>query len=558
MSIVSQILPSDKNELEIFCEINENGTFDVNVPYTDASRRDRRVSVTHFQTLNPFVPRNLLKYYDSSTKNKGIGETQKFYILDFDPVKLRDTVLVKQKDSLLPFKWKHVNDVIETYNAASSEEKTGLVINEKYLAETLNAFYQDVIPDDFDFSEYIQLFAEVGTKVTETEIESTEFKFDKLNMDVMRMYFYHKDFYYPLITQTDHSGSVEIDIGNVPTLTPDENLRSMLRYTLLDINKMDTRSAFVESKRSVYLEYEVNDPQQPDKTITKYILVWSMGNPNIFTLEKSNSENRGYIYEYSNQKRFFSKIDLYGRLGTYTNLVGLDRTMKFGKHNSTYLSRLLIDYGFNVAPVNTTNNNENAVANIFRANWSCMFVSALIFYWKFLDNVIETPTKISELRPFVSKNKESFPDGREVFSFYYGTISTASSWIDNVRSLTLFNRPVSNISFYGNDLILRLKCDQIQTVVYGDRKRQRLQKLLATLIANEQTYQTFNGSDNKIVFQPPTFRPLLFLQQEESLIVGESNRILHFSITNVDDETVFFNPGDKIYMKLKFEAFNQK
>lgn len=553
MSLAHNIFPSDKNEIEYFSDLSVDGEFEVTLPLTDGNRRERRLTLVHFQTQSPFIPSSVQKLYDASDAEGGIGQTSKFYVMTVDTEKLFDTDITERFDTLKPnYRWKYYNDVIEAYEESSKEK--GLVVNSKYLNELTTSFWKDNVSDDFNFNNAVQVFTEIGTKVTESDIGGEKFQISTMKPDEMKMYVFPLDFYYPLVTQTDHGGmGTEVDVGSIPSLNYDAALRSMVRYALIDMNKGDVRSAFTESKRCAYLEYDITDPKDANKTITKYVFAWTLGNPFFFDCTSDNPD-KGYLFRYLFLRDNDRKGSVYGRHGSYVNFTGMEKDGVIGEVNNTFMDGFFLDLGYSMASTSIYDSNkENCLMNVFRCNWGFVFAGCLKFYFTNYQNIPDMPFVLEDVVKNLSKFDDKQVLGRDILGFFCGELGVPEKWISNVRSTAIFNRP-TNMSFYGSDLVLRLLCDQVQTIVSGrKRKKSRLAQVLATLVANEQTYQSFNGTDNRIVFQPPTFRPLLYLQQEQSIIVGSSSRTLKFYLLNSDDQPVKFSPGDKAYIRLKIE-----
>lgn len=551
MSTAQQILPSDKNEVECFAELTTDGRFDIHLPLTDGNRRERRITLIHFQTEGPFIPSSVQKFYDASENEGGIGEKARFYMMDVDVDKLCSTNITDHASSLPNTKWKSYNDVLDVYRSTPKDK--GLIINTAYLSERMGELY-DKIEASTDFNNYVQVFAEIGTKVTESQINVEKFNVELIKPDEMKMYLFPLDFYYPLISQTDHGANgTELDVGSSPALNYDEALRSMLRFALIDLNKGDVRTAFSESKRSAYLEYEVADPENPNKSITKYIYAWSMGNPFFYDCVKSPEDNGGlfrYLYLDKNKK----KVESYGRQGTYLNLVGVNNEGNRGEMNNTYMHDFFADIGYTLGATSIYDSNkENCLMNVYRCNWGFVIAGALQFFLKNQSDLPHIGDTLSEVMLNIYKFDDKQIKGTDIFALMCGDLNIPGSYVSNIRSVSMFNRP-SNMSFYGPDLVLRLMCDQVQTIVSGNKKRKnRLAQTFATLVSNEQTYQSFNSTDNRVVIQPPNFRPLLFMQQEQSLIVGASSRILNFYLLNADDQPVTFAPGERAYIRFKIE-----
>lgn len=562
MSIAHQILPSDKNEVEFFAEISEDGRFEVQLPLTDANRRERQLTLVHFQTVNPFIPSSLQTVYDGSDVDGNVYKQIPFYVLDVDVEKLWQSSLIDSSESLLKNNnWKDFSKLEDVWDASSKQ--TGLILNSKYLRELMTKFWEDVSLDrsddykqDLDLTEYVQVFVEIGNKVTEGDMQKEGFDVKTMRPDKMKMYLFPLNFFMPLITEQDKgNGSIDLDVGSFPSFNYDESLRSMVRYALIDMNKGDIRSSFNESKRCAYLEYQVSEGGSSDKSVTKYVFAWTLGNP-IFYDCKWMGEDQEYIYRYNFiEESTEKKGTAYNRRGTYVHFSKMYPGSTVGRIDNTYLKDFFCDLGYTLSAASKADSNmDNCLMNVFRCGWSFVFAGALYYYFKSSQYPLIGKT-LKETMKYINVFDGAMVKEKSILEMFCGSMDFGGqSYIANIRSISMFVRP-SNMSFYGSDLVLRLLCEQVQTIVSGGSKRKsRMSQVLATLTSNEQTYQTFNGNDNKIVYQPPTFRPLLYLQEEKSIIVGNSSRTLNFYLLNSEDKPVKFQPGDTAYIKFRIEA----
>lgn len=553
MSKSVKILPSDKNDLIFVSELENNGRFSVRIPYTDANRRKRRLTVKRLNTLQPFIPSNVSSLFDSSSVSQSIINPDKYYVVDFDVEKLSDTYIFRNfKELQTDRDWKVYSKVKDLYDRGG--EKTGIFLRNDYFSKVMSDLYNNYSFDsnNFDFSKYVQVFVEIGNKLDESQITSLESN-TSLRMDEMKMYLFPLSFYYPTITQSSSSSGTELDVGSSPTLSYDDVLRSMLRFVLLDINKGDLRSVLTQSKRSLYLEYDVQDPSAPEKTITKYVWAFSLGNPILFNV--STGEDPNY-FTYVHQTGNSQKYSAYGRAGTFANLSALDSANVEGRLVKLYLKDYLADIGYALDPVSKYDSQkDNCLLTPLRPNFGSVIIGSLLMSL-LNDELPDMKTVFGEFENNVESYRKYFPSENSILDLFTGQISGSGSisLLSNIRNVSLFNKANFVNSFYGNDYLLKLVCEQTETSVVDSKKRQKTEKILAFITPSDTTYQQFLGSDNQISIQPPTFRPLVLLSQEQSLILRNSNNVLDFKILNIADEPVSFVPGDKIIIVLNIEA----
>ena len=384
------------------------------------------------------------------------------------------------------------------------------------------------------------MFLEVGTKVTEKDmVDKKEEVKNLLKMDEMKMYLFPNDFYYPIVQQTSSGqGTTELDVGTISTLSYDDNLRSMLRYALIDLNKGDVRSGISESKRSLYMEYDV---KEGEKTVTKYVWCFTMGNPLLIGIDKSSRKGMYDLGFYNDAAR--EKKRIYGRDGTFVSLMSshaVDKTVARGDSNTTYMKGFLCDFGF---PMSTSgsriDSRDNMLLNPFRCNWGWIASAGITFFLYY---------GAPQLRDVLLD--------RRVFDLYYGQLVSKSGekYVDDIGSVIVFAKPSFSNSFYGDDFVLKLMCSHAESSVVGASKRQKIERLVALLYPNDNTYQQFLGQDNKVSIQPPTFRPLSLMTPETTRLIGSGSKRLRFEIRNMKNEAVTFGADDAVVMELEFTA----
>lgn len=554
----ASILPSDKNDYLVVSDINDDGTFSVQVPFVDPSRSLRRMSVTRLHTMQPFVPRNVSKLFDTTDPKRSSLDEDHFFVLSLDTKKLEDTIPRKNYDALkVDEKWKKYPEVMKVYEEGGNSG--GILWNTDYFKEfwdtSLKKQYEWET-NDFDFSKYVQVFAELGTKITEDEIGTSSSK--DLSMDEMKIYFFPIDFYFPSVNQESTSSSTELDVGSTPTLSYDESLRSMLRFALIDINRGDIRSVLNESKRSLYLEYTVDSADATAKPVTKYVWIFTLGNPLFYGLSPAAAGETHYNTVGLSPDDLLEKSKLYGRSGTFVNIVNADKVgTKYGVYNS-FLKGYLADWAYVLDPaVEYDIQKDNCLVCPLRCNFASVLLTAL--YQTLLSDGLTPVVTPSTYKAWESKREELKPFMVREFNLlglYSGSIfgKDGIKDIENIRNLSTYTRANFFYSYYGNEFLLKLLCEQAETSLYNKNKKHRMQKLLALLSPNDVNYQQYLGSDNKIVIQPPNFRPLSLLQQAQTWILRDSNNELKFQIVDIDDEPVRFLPGDKIVMNLHFET----
>lgn len=548
-----QILPSDKNVFIVNEPLAVDGTFSIDVPYTDVNYRLKKMTVDFFTTTEPFLPTNVQKFYGSS--DNVLSENQrKFFMLDLNVKDLGDTFLRKNYKQLLPTAWRTYSQVKDVYNSGSAEDQTGVQVNADYMQKAYDTFYEKV-GGEVDLNDYFQVFAEIGNRVTTDDLLKPDFEISNFDMDMMRIYFFHKSFFFPQINQTDTAnGGVTLEVGTIPTLSYDSNLRSGVRFVLLDINRGDYRSVLTESKRSVYLEYTVTESE---KDVTKYLWVFTLANPLSLHTKKFGDK---YYYLSANLTDLKDKIAMYGRNETEVNFIGVSMDGRSGWNDSFNARDLLCDMGFGVVPASRYDDGkENMLFTVFRSNFAYVLGSSLSFFAK---SRFEPPKLqdglVKNIDDEFVENYASMCSDDDLLSVICGLISAPNVLISNIRNITLYAKPSNTNSFYGNDFILKLVCYQGESSVVGGRKRQRVERVLGLFKANDVTYQQFLGADDKVIVQPPTFRPLSFANPESTYIIRDSSRKLQFKILNIDDEEVKFTDGDRVIMHLTFEAFDFK
>lgn len=556
---VNRILPSDKNSIYLYLPISRDGEFECTLPFTDASKRERKLTLKRISTVKPFIPTNVQDSFDLtemvSTSDLSQGVEKKFGKITFNVDKLYDDAfpIIKSTDLLQNKTWSKPSEVNDLYESLPTAEQTGLFMNVKEVNDKfdeLKTKYTDLNADD-----NVMIFAEIGTKVTEEELTEASFKIDKLKLDLFNIYLFPYDFQFPRITEnrTDNAG-IEINVGGNAVFTHDVNLRSMIEYVMVDINKGDVRSAVHGSKRSLYYEFDVDDASGP---ITKYIWIWSIANPlPLYDTEhtpKSTSPFEmfhSFLPTFSNVKSegLKKKQVLYGRNGTFLDVIGYsennsEQDVKVSKTYNYHANNLLIDLSVLLNTSSYLDAQDNILMNVMRPNSGLFFASILNYINNQYDLEVYRPTENFVLELMAGKNQVTFPNGDV-------------SFFEFVETIAFHELPNFSVSYYGNDLFLKLNCREVEssTLIKGDERDDlRVETILTVIKANDNVYQQFLSSDNQLVVQPPQFRPLASETSVESLILRNSNARLHFRFSNIKDEGVTFIPGDFVYLECDIE-----
>lgn len=551
---VNRILPSDKNSIYLYLPLSKDGEFECSLPLTDASRRERKLTLKKLSTSKPFIPTNVQEAFDltedSTTSELSDGIERKFSKIQIDTTKLfNEAFPIRKFDDLIKV-WNDSNKVIDAYE--NDDLKNGLFMNmssiQEYFDELIKKF-----EDDYDPNNLIMIFAEIGTKVTESELKEG-FDKNKLKLDLFNIYLFPLDFQYPKITEgrTDNGG-IEINVGGNTVFTHDVNLRSMIEYVMVDINKGDVRSSVHGSKRSLYYEF---DEDSPEGTITKYIWVWSMGNPlPVFDTAHTPKEERFPIYYMLNptfsdvkSKGMMRKQKLYGRNGSYLDIIGyrpdnISSDVIVSKTYTYHANNFLLDTSVLLNTSAYINAMDNALMNFMRPN-SGMFLAGTLNYInnQFSKDVFNSSERwLNEL--IAGRNQITFPDGKVTF-------------FNHAETIAFHELPNFSVSYYGDDLFLKLNCREVEssTLINGNEKENlSVETILTVIKANDNVYQQFLGNDNQLVVQVPQFRPLSSETPVQSLILRNSNSRLHFRFTNIKDQTVAFIPGDFVYLEFDIE-----
>ena len=560
---VDRILPSDKNTFHVYVPIKEDGTFYLRIPYADASRRQRKMTLKKLSTLKPFIPTDVKDLFDLTEVNQTSTQVMKglklpILKIEFDTTSLFDNSwpIINWDSLIADGLWSDSVECLKKYSGDEEANQTGLFINMKKITAEFDELKIQIDEklSDFELENYTFVFAEIGTKVTESELSDKTAKKENMKLDLMHAYLFPNDFIYPRIveTRTDNDG-VEINVGGTTTLTNDVNLRSMLEYTLVQINKGDVRSSVHGSKRSLYYEYDV---EVDAETVTKYLWVWTIGNPMPFfdkdhaVVRKAPYYDLNSVYGDVTSKSFQKKEKNYGRNGTFLDFLGY-KDRREPANDISYLYSYHVDNFFVDAGIlfNTsayTSSKENVLMNLMRPN-SAIFMMAPL---NEICNMYGAPVYgtgenwIMEL--YCGRNQINFPDGSTVF-------------FSGVDTITFRDLPNFSVNYYGDDLLIKLLCRETETscVSKGNEVSDlTVENILCVIKANENTYQQFLGNDNQLSIQPPQFRPLSFVEQASSLILRQSNSVLHFTFQNIKGDAVSFIPGDRVYLELEFEPLN--
>ncbi len=500
----------------------------------------------------PFLPTGIKDNFDLSTTSSDIqispGKIKQFAKITIDTDKIRGNWVKTNAENLLKNgNWKKYTYVSDNYSG------NGLFMDLDYVKGIFDELQKEIDDNitDFNIDNYTMVFAELGNKVTEAELIEG-FDIEKMKLDIFNIYMFPNDFLYPKIEEnrTDNGG-IDIDVGSGSNFTSDVNLRSMLEYVMVDINKGDVRSAVHGSKRSLYYEYEVDDGS--GNKITKYLWIWPLANPIPFLDSKhveKNATNNFFKFtpEFCDTKSpaYLKKVRNFGRNGTFLEVLGYGNETRdnyFSKLYSYHVNNLLLDTSVMFNTSSFINAEDNALMNIFRSN-SGIFLSIIL---NFINNQNDLSTFPSDeanvLQLLNGRNQVILADGETV---YY----------DYAQTIAFYELPNFQVSYYNDDLLVELICEEVQssTLINGNEKADMSVETILTVIkANENVYQQFLSSDNKLIIQPPQFRPLASEQPKESLIVRNSNSTLHFRFRNIKGEALTFIEGDKVYLEFDVE-----